>query len=349
MLEKTPRTGTKILASGGTRCNVTTTLGPDSAAVRRRVSASCGTPSALSRRSTSATASRMGVALEEAPLEKVFPRSGNARDVRDALEAAARRRGTHRARRAGRGDRPRWDRWRVDLEDGMTLGCDALVLAAGGMSYPGTGTTGDGYGWLRDLGLGWWIGSRARALTSPEGWVRDLTGIAWQGGGRPRGSSERQGHAAGPASPAGALPHHGLGPGAMDLSHHVARAMGEGPLDMVVRLDAFPDRRSGAVRAALIDASGGRESPFAARWRGHPWGRCRSGSSPRSRARAVSTPMWRSPGSRRRAPRPRGGVEGDPRGRDAGLRARGGHGGRPRAPPGEPAIRWPSTVTMASS
>ena len=32
VLEKTRRTGTKVLASGGTRCNLTTTLGPDDAA-----------------------------------------------------------------------------------------------------------------------------------------------------------------------------------------------------------------------------------------------------------------------------------------------------------------------------
>ena len=32
VLEKTARTGTKVLASGGTRCNLTSTLGPKEAA-----------------------------------------------------------------------------------------------------------------------------------------------------------------------------------------------------------------------------------------------------------------------------------------------------------------------------
>ena len=31
LLEKTPRAGTKVLASGGTRCNLTTTLGAEEA------------------------------------------------------------------------------------------------------------------------------------------------------------------------------------------------------------------------------------------------------------------------------------------------------------------------------
>ena len=144
------------------------------------------------------------VALEEAPLEKVFPRSGNARDVRDALEAAARSAGARIELGAPvEGIGRDGDRWRVDLEDGMTLGCDALVLAAGGMSYPGTGTTGDGYGWLRDLGLE--VVDPVPALvplTSPEGWVRDLTGIAWQEG-RSSSRIERAARSRGWASVAG--------------------------------------------------------------------------------------------------------------------------------------------------
>ena len=263
VLEKTPRTGTKILASGGTRCNVTTTLGPDEAA---RLFGKKGerflrhgfrtlTPLDVRERFEA-----WGVGLEEAPLEKVFPRSGNARDVRDALEAAARGAGASIELGAPvEGVARDGARWRVDLEDGMTLGCDALVLAAGGMSYPGTGTTGDGYAWLRDLGLE--VVDPVPALvplTSPDGWVRELTGIAWQGGelvleDRATGKTTRLGQRRRPVL----FTHHGLsGPGAMDLSHHVARAVGESPLDMAVRLDAFPDLDREAVRAALIEASG---------------------------------------------------------------------------------------------
>ena len=263
VLEKTPRTGTKILASGGTRCNVTTTLGPDEAA---RLFGKKGerflrhgfrtlTPLDVRERFEA-----WGVGLEEAPLEKVFPRSGNARDVRDALEAAARGAGASIELGAPvEGVARDGARWRVDLEDGMTLGCDALVLAAGGMSYPGTGTTGDGYAWLRDLGLE--VVDPVPALvplTSPDGWVRELTGIAWQGEevvledratGKTRGSVSVDG-------PCSSRTTASRVPGAMDLSHHVARAVGESPLDMAVRLDAFPDLDREAVRAALIEASG---------------------------------------------------------------------------------------------
>ncbi|MEM8711045.1 MAG: FAD-dependent oxidoreductase, partial [Planctomycetota bacterium] len=93
IVEKTPRTGTKVLASGGTRCNVTTTHGPDEAA---RLFGPKGERflrhafRELSPREVVAAFEGWGVPMAEAPLDKMFPESGNARDVRDALEAAAR-------------------------------------------------------------------------------------------------------------------------------------------------------------------------------------------------------------------------------------------------------------------
>src|SRR5688572_3321115 len=93
LLEKTPRTGTKVLASGGTRCNLTTTLGPDEAA---RLFGPRGErflrPAfrALPPRLVRERFDRLGVPTVEAPLEKIFPASQRAKDVRDALEGWAR-------------------------------------------------------------------------------------------------------------------------------------------------------------------------------------------------------------------------------------------------------------------
>ncbi len=96
LLEKTPRLGTKVLASGGTRCNLTTTLGPQDAGrlfgqrgerfLRRALRAL--PPQAVRDRFE-----LLGVPTVEAPLEKVFPASDKARDVRDALVAWARQGG----------------------------------------------------------------------------------------------------------------------------------------------------------------------------------------------------------------------------------------------------------------
>lgn len=262
VVEKTPRTGTKILASGGTRCNVTTTLGPDEAA---RLFGPRGERFLrhgfrnLPPMEVRARFEGWGVPLEEAPLEKVFPSSGNARDVRDALEGATRAAGARIELGAPVvGIERDGGRWRVRLEDGSTRDGDALVLAAGGMSYPGTGTTGDGYGWLRELGLEVVAPVPALVpLTSPAEWVHELTGIAWQGAevaleDRATDKAARLAQRRRPVL----FTHQGLsGPGAMDVSHHVARARAAGEARMTVRVDAFPDLDREAVRSALIDAS----------------------------------------------------------------------------------------------
>jgi predicted flavoprotein YhiN len=85
LLEKTARTGTKVLASGGTRCNLTTTLGPDEAARLfgpRGERFLRGAFRALPPSAVRARFDGLGVPTLEAPLEKVFPASQRAKDVR---------------------------------------------------------------------------------------------------------------------------------------------------------------------------------------------------------------------------------------------------------------------------
>ena len=266
VLEKTPRTGTKVLASGGTRCNLTTTLGPDEAA---RLFGTRGerflrhafrtlTPAGVRRRFE-----EWGVPTEEAPLEKVFPSSGNARDVRDALEGAAR----------GAGARIVLDApveavvrdggvWTARTADGGAHSARALVVAVGGKSYPGTGTTGDGYGWLDALGLDIVTPTPALVpLTSPAPWVHELTGLAWQSG------EVRLEDAAGRVLQRRRRPmiftHRGIsGPAAMDVSHHVSQVLQSGGhLDCSVRFDFYPDLDREVLRGALIDVAGRSGAP----------------------------------------------------------------------------------------
>lgn len=67
----------------------------------------------------------------------------------------------------------------VRLEDGSKIHCDKVILATGGKSYPGTGSTGDGYSMAKELGHK--IIPPKPALTpfvSKEQWVKDLQGLA---------------------------------------------------------------------------------------------------------------------------------------------------------------------------
>jgi len=277
LLEKTPRTGTKVLASGGTRCNLTTTLDARAAAdLFGPAGARFLAPAfrALSPRDLRDRFELLGVETAEEPLEKIFPRSGSAREVRDALERDAREAGARIQCGAavegiapldGASDGARG--WEVRTSGGRLVRCRRLIVCPGGRSYTRTGTTGDGYLWLADLGLP--IVEPVPALvplSSPAPWVRELAGVSAQDV-EARIVDDR-GRALGRRRRPVLFTHQGVsGPGAMDLSVHVARAeagsRGEGTSAPVhhLLLDLVPDVPREALRELLIAAAGRAGAP----------------------------------------------------------------------------------------
>lgn len=254
VLEKTKRTGTKILASGGARCNLTTTLPPRPAAQLFGPKAArflAPAFSALSPAKVREHFHALGVPTTTEPeLEKVFPASQRARDVRNALEGDAKRYGAIiQTGRPATGIAPTEDGWRISTPTGDVT-CRALLLCSGGMSYPKTGTTGDGYAWLRALSLKVVHPVPALVpLTSPAGWVTALTGIAVDAEASIGTQRRRR-----PVL----FTHHGLsGPGAMDVSEPVARS--ETPC--IVNLDLLPDVSWEALRERLIAAASQKGAP----------------------------------------------------------------------------------------
>ncbi len=181
LLEKNRRPGVKILASGGGRCNVTTTLPPKG--VRDAFGVEGGrflAPAlrALTPLDLRAELLRWGVPTHEAPLEKVFPDSQKARDVADAL--------TRRAEAAGAAIRCGTAVVGIERRDGGfvvrtregDVPAPRAIVAVGGESYPKTGTTGDGYAWMEALGLR--LVRRVPALVPlvvDLPWVRALAGV----------------------------------------------------------------------------------------------------------------------------------------------------------------------------
>jgi hypothetical protein len=276
LLEKTPRTGTKVLASGGTRCNLTTTLGPDEAARLfgpRGERFMRGALRALPPSAVCARFAELGVPTIEAPLEKVFPASGRARDVRDALERWARATGVRIRCGAGVRALERCEGgWRLVLDGGTEERAARLFLCPGGQSYARTGTTGDGHAWLRALDLPLVEPVPALVpLASPAAWVRELAGISLQEVNvRLHGpEGDEIGHRARPV----VFTHRGIsGPGAMDLSEPVAREeeaarrAGRVPLAHALVLDLVPARTREELRAGCLEAAGQPGAPLLATW-----------------------------------------------------------------------------------
>lgn len=256
LLEKTARCGTKVLASGGTHCNLTTTLGPKEAGAlfgkqgARFLQHGLRVLPPLSVRERFA---ELGVESVEAPLEKVFPRSGRARDVRDALEGWMRQAGAQlRLECAVRSVERHAEGWIVEPEDGEAILAGALVLALGGKSYARTGTTGDAYAWIQDLGLPLVEPVPALVpLTSSQAWVRELSGIALQDA-HARMLDERGATLGERARPV-LFTHQGVsGPGAMDLSEWVAR---RGLASRTLAIDLAVRETAPALEARLMQSA----------------------------------------------------------------------------------------------
>jgi predicted Rossmann fold flavoprotein len=159
----------------------------------------------------------------------------------------------------------------VKVGDGTAVRCARLIVCPGGKSYPRTGTTGDGYGWLAALDLP--IVEPVPALvplSSPAKWVRELAGVSLQD--VEARLVDAKGTTLGKRRRPVLFTHKGVsGPGAMDLSAPVARAeagakrRGEKAPLFHLMLDLVPELTREELRAAFVDAAGKPGAPHFAR------------------------------------------------------------------------------------
>lgn len=181
LIEKNRKLGVKILMSGGTRCNIThdTTWKGIADAFGKRQGRFLKFPLAtLPPEQIVTTFNQCGVATKVESTGKVFPESDRAIDVRDALAERARNSGVELLRETPVTDVRRRENEFAIVTAGASYTCESLILTTGGQSYPGCGTTGDGYNWLSELGHA--IVTPRPALTPirvSDQWVRDLSGI----------------------------------------------------------------------------------------------------------------------------------------------------------------------------
>ena len=154
LLEGSKQCGTKILVSGGTRCNVTHhTVSPDdfngSRNIVRNVLA------AFPVEATCQWFASLGVELKQEDTGKLFPVSDSARSVRDALENRCRELGviirTDMRVRQIRRPTELTPCFHVEHEQG-TIEASSVVLACGGRSLPRSGSDGSGWALARELG-----------------------------------------------------------------------------------------------------------------------------------------------------------------------------------------------------
>lgn len=180
LLEKNRKAGVKILMSGGTRCNLT------HATDARGIVRAYGSPgrflhsalAALGPKELIRLFEEEGVLTKVEETGKVFPVSNKATDVLAALLRRLRRSGAELALEEPLADlQPFPGGFRLTTSR-RALHCEKVVLTTGGKSYPGCGTTGDGY--RLAAGLGHTIVPPRPALVpvrTDAAWVPPLKGI----------------------------------------------------------------------------------------------------------------------------------------------------------------------------
>ena len=183
LLEKNDVMGKKLLLTGGGRCNLTN-ADPN---VRNFVS-KFGKKgdflfSPLSVFGTDDTVrffEKLGIKTKTEPGFRVFPESDNALDVLGALTKFAKENGVEFRLGVSVAHIKKLKNKiaSVILEDGEEIKAKNFILATGGKSHPETGSTGDGFKWLKEIGHK--IADSNPSLVPikvREQWIAELAGI----------------------------------------------------------------------------------------------------------------------------------------------------------------------------
>jgi len=183
LLERNEKLGKKMYITGKGRCNATNASDMDQYQqnIFRNPRFMYAAFALLDNQGLMDLLEQLGVPLKVERGNRVFPQSDKSSDVISALRQALDRAGVQvclNTRVAGlladegccRG---------VLLEDDSRLSADAVILATGGLSYPSTGSTGDGHAMARQTGHG--VSNPMPALVpidTVESWPGTLAGLS---------------------------------------------------------------------------------------------------------------------------------------------------------------------------
>lgn len=182
LIEKMPAPGRKILITGKGRCNFTNNceIGQFLRFFANNGAFLNSALRAFDNQDVIDFFTTHGVPSKVERGGRLFPESDKARDIVDALVKSARQAGVKLVT-----DQPVRS---ISVENGKVSGvltesgrldASAVILATGGLSYPGTGSTGDGYRMAKELGHTVTpLRPALVPLETQEAWVKDLQGLS---------------------------------------------------------------------------------------------------------------------------------------------------------------------------
>ena len=183
LFEKNEKLGKKLYITGKGRCNIT-----NACDVEELFQAVIGNPKFLYSSFYTYTNQNVidffeneGLATKIERGNRVFPVSDHSSDVIRTLSEAMRKRGVqvHLNQKVEKVLQKEGTFDGIVLEDGKTVKGDSCIIATGGLSYPSTGSTGDGYRWAEALGHKVTEQSPGLVpLETKESWVKALQGLS---------------------------------------------------------------------------------------------------------------------------------------------------------------------------
>ncbi len=265
LLEKKERIGFKILISGGGKCNITHDGDiPKLLGCFRRNEADFLRPSfhAFTNADIRRLIESKGVELTVREDGRVFPLSSTAKGVTAALESLLSDAGVELRTLAVVSELQRSERdgWILSVSppkgadpsgnSSFRIHSDAVILCTGGLSYPGTGSTGDGWKWLAEMGHAIVKPRAALApifldIVPPSGWA----GIALRKVVlKARQNSKEIARSRGDML----FTHRGVsGPAVLDISRVVAEMRHFGPIELFA--DLAPDSGYEKLKELTMD------------------------------------------------------------------------------------------------
>lgn len=183
LLEKMKKPGRKMMITGKGRCNITNAA--DVPEIIRNIHGNGAflnsSMHAFDNEDVMEFFRQQGVPVKVERGNRVFPVSDKAQDVVDAM--------VHRLHELGVKIELEMPVQDILTQDGHVAGvrtksgahykADAVILAVGGASYPGTGSTGDGYEMAKKLGHTIVpLRPSLVPLETEEEWVKDLQGLS---------------------------------------------------------------------------------------------------------------------------------------------------------------------------
>jgi len=240
LIEKNRKLGLKLLMTGGGRCNLTQAEYDTRRLVEKYGKSGKFLFSAFTAfgvKDTMYFFGSRGLALKEEDGGRIFPAADRASDVQKALTDYMKAGNVKvLAGTAVTGIEKEGNRITKVLTSGDDIIASNYIVCTGGKSYPSTGSTGEGFGWVKHLGHN--VTKLTPALvpvTVREAWVREVEGASYSGvlnvyqGGKKRASEAGE----------GVFTHSGLsGPAVLNLSKAIRALMDEG--EVKLSLDLMP-------------------------------------------------------------------------------------------------------------